>query len=154
MTFHEIIPICAENGMNVNYLANSVHEVLPANEHNFLEDHITDRSQRFIASEIIREKIMRFLGDELPYSVAIEIQSFNKHNRGYYDIHAFIVVERDSQKKIVIGHKGNKIKMIGIKARKEMETMIEVIVHLQLWVKVKAGWADDAYALHKLGYIN
>jgi GTP-binding protein Era len=105
-----------------------------------------------MASEIIREKLMRFLGDELPYSVTVEIEQFVTNERGGYDIHGLILVEREGQKKMVIGNKGSKIKTIGIDARVDMESLFETKVHLELWVKVKSGWADDERALRSLGY--
>ncbi|WP_074012646.1 GTPase Era [Candidatus Sodalis sp. SoCistrobi] len=154
MSFHDIVPICAENGMNVETLAGIVRKTLPEAVHHFPEDYITDRSQRFMASEIIREKLMRFLGDELPYSVTVEIEQFVTNDRGGYDIHGLILVERDGQKKMVIGNKGSKIKTIGIEARHDMEAMFETRVHLELWVKVKSGWADDERALRSLGYVD
>ncbi|MEN3258553.1 GTPase Era [Sodalis endosymbiont of Spalangia cameroni] len=154
MSFHDIVPICAENGMKVDTLAGIVRKALPEAEHHFPEDYITDRSQRFMASEIIREKLMRFLGDELPYSVTVEIERFAANDRGGYDIHGLILVERDGQKKMVIGNKGSKIKTIGIEARQDMEAMFETRVHLELWVKVKSGWADDERALRSLGYVD
>lgn len=154
ISFHGIVPICAENGMNVDTLAGIVRKVLPEAVHHFPEDYITDRSQRFMASEIIREKLMRFLGDELPYSVTVEIEHFAANDRGGCDIHGLILVERDGQKKMVIGNKGRKIKIIGIEARQNMEAMFETRVHLKLWVKVKSGWADDEHALRSLGYVD
>lgn len=154
MSFHDIVPICAENGMNVETLAGIVRKTLPEAVHHFPKDYITDRSQRFMASEIIREKLMRFLGDELPYSVTVEIERFVTNDRGGYDIHGLILVERDGQKKMVIGNKGSKIKTIGIEARQDMEAMFETRVHLELWVKVKSGWADDERALRSLGYVD
>ncbi|OZI14165.1 GTPase Era [Sodalis-like symbiont of Philaenus spumarius] len=154
MSFHDLVPICAENGMNVETLAGIVRKALPEAVHHFPKDYITDRSQRFMASELIREKLMRFLGDELPYSVTVEIERFASNDRGGYDIHALILVERAGQKKMVIGNKGSKIKTIGIEARQDMEAMFETRVHLELWVKVKSGWADDEYALRSLGYVD
>ncbi|BAE75061.1 GTPase Era [Sodalis glossinidius str. 'morsitans'] len=154
ISFHHIVPICAENGMNVETLAGIVRKALPEAVHHFPEDYITDRSQRFMASEIIREKLMRFLGDELPYSVTVEIERFASNDRGGYDIHGLILVEREGQKKMVIGNKGSKIKTISIEARQDMEAMFETRVHLELWVKVKSGWADDERALRSLGYVD
>lgn len=152
MNFMDIVPISAENGMNVDTIAGIVRNLLPEAKHHFPEDYITDRSQRFMASEIIREKLMRFLGEELPYSVTVEIERFVENDRGGYDIHGLILVERDGQKKMVIGAKGQKIKTIGIEARHDMEEMFQAKVHLELWVKVKSGWADDERALRSLGY--
>lgn len=154
MDFLDVVPISAEKGTNVDTIADIVRKHLPVAGHHFPEDYITDRSQRFMASEIIREKLMRFLGDELPYSVTVEIERFAANERGGYDINGLILVEREGQKKMVIGNKGAKIKTIGIEARQDMEAMFEAKVHLELWVKVKSGWADDERALRSLGYID
>ncbi len=152
MNFLDVVPISAEKGMNVDTIASIVRKHMPEADHHFPEDYITDRSQRFMASEIIREKLMRFLGEELPYSVTVEIEQFVPNERGGYNIHGLILVEREGQKKMVIGNKGSKIKTIGIEARQDMEQMFEAKVHLELWVKVKSGWADDERALRSLGY--
>ncbi|HBV40224.1 MAG TPA: GTPase Era [Erwinia sp.] len=154
MNFIDIVPISAETGKNVDTIASIVRKRLPEAEHHFPEEYITDRSQRFMASEMIREKLMRFLGAELPYSVTVEIEQFVANERGGYNIHGLILVEREGQKKMVIGNKGAKIKTIGIEARKDMEEMFEAKVHLELWVKVKSGWADDERALRSLGYVD
>ncbi|WP_060452425.1 GTPase Era, partial [Serratia marcescens] len=154
MNFLDVVPISAEKGMNVDTIAGIVRKLLPEAEHHFPEDYITDRSQRFMASEIIREKLMRFLGEELPYSVTVEIEQFVANDRGGYDVHGLILVEREGQKKMVIGNKGAKIKTIGIEARQDMEQMFDAKVHLELWVKVKSGWADDERALRSLGYVD
>ncbi|MBC8948385.1 MULTISPECIES: GTPase Era [Xenorhabdus] len=154
MNFIDVVPISAEKGMNVDTIANIVRDHIPQADHHFPEDYITDRSQRFMASEIIREKLMRFLGDELPYSVTVEIEQFVTNERGGYTIHGLILVERDGQKKMVIGNKGSKIKKIGIEARQDMEKLFDMKVHLELWVKVKSGWADDERALRSLGYVD
>ncbi|AZH04687.1 GTPase Era [Proteus mirabilis] len=154
MDFLDVVPISAEKGMNVDTIAKIVRNCLPEAIHHFPEDYITDRSQRFMASEIIREKLMRFLGEELPYSVTVEIEQFVTNERGGYDIHGLILVEREGQKKMVIGNKGAKIKKIGTEARMDMEDLFENKVHLELWVKVKAGWADDERALRSLGYVD
>ncbi|OCG28303.1 GTPase Era [Gilliamella sp. wkB108] len=151
--FLEVVPISAEKGEGIEIIKDIVKQHLPEGEHHFPEDYITDRSQRFMASEIIREKLMRFLGDELPYSVTVEIEQFKVDERnGMYRINGLILVERDGQKKMVIGNKGEKIKKIGIEARKDMQSFFDNKVHLELWVKVKAGWADDERALRSLGY--
>ena len=96
---------------------------------------------------------MRFMGEELPYSVTVEIEQFKVNERGTYEINGLILVERDGQKKIVIGHKGKKLKKIGTEARLDMERLFDNKVHLELWVKVKSGWADDERALRSLGYM-
>ena len=153
INFLDVVPISAEKGEGVDIIKDIVKKHLPVGEHHFPEDYITDRSQRFMASEIIREKLMRFLGDELPYSVTVEIEQFKVDERtGMYRINGLILVERDGQKKMVIGNKGEKIKKIGIEARKDMQLFFDNKVHLELWVKVKAGWADDERALRSLGY--
>lgn len=154
MNFLDVVPISAEKGTNLDAIAAIVRKILPEAEHHFPEDYITDRSQRFMASEIIREKLMRFLGEELPYSVTVEIEQFVANERGGFNIHGLILVEREGQKKMVIGNKGAKIKTIGIEARQDMEQMFEAKVHLELWVKVKSGWADDERALRSLGYVD
>lgn len=152
MDFIDVVPISAEKEINLDTIAKIVRSRLPEGAHNFPDDYITDRSQRFMAAEIIREKLMRFLGEELPYSVTVEIERFVTNERGGYDINGLILVEREGQKKMVIGNKGQKIKTIGIEARRDMEEMFESRVHLELWVKVKSGWADDERALRSLGY--
>ncbi|MDH2925492.1 GTPase Era [Nicoletella semolina] len=152
--FNDIIPISAQRGQNVAILETLVRKSLKEGKHHYPEDYVTDRSQRFMASEIIREKLMRFMGEELPYSVTVEIEQFKLNERGTYEINGLILVERDGQKKMVIGNKGQKIKVIGTEARADMERLFDNKVHLELWVKVKAGWADDERALRSLGYID
>ncbi|MTB80972.1 GTPase Era [Providencia stuartii] len=154
MNFLDVVPISAEKGKGVDMIAKIVKQHIPEAEHHFPEDYITDRSQRFMASEIIREKLMRFLGDELPYSVTVEIEQFKMMERGGYHINGLILVEREGQKKMVIGNKGSKLKTIGTEARIDMEKLFDTKVHLELWVKVKAGWADDERALRSLGYVD
>ncbi|NBI42117.1 GTPase Era [[Haemophilus] felis] len=152
--FAQIVPISAEKGKNVDELEKIVRGSLREGLHHFPEEYVTDRSQRFMASEIIREKLMRFTGDELPYSVTVEIEQFKLNERGTYEINGLILVEREGQKKMVIGNKGQKIKQIGIEARSDMERLFDNKVHLELWVKVKSGWADDERALRSLGYMD
>lgn len=146
-----LIPISAQHGHNLDALEELVAERLPESEHFFPEDQITDRSSRFLAAELIREKIMRQLGAELPYQVAVEIEEF-KYDNGVLHIHGLILVERDGQKKILIGQAGERIKRIGQEARQDMETLFDAKVMLNLWVKVKGGWSDDERALRSLGY--
>ena len=152
--FAEILPISAQRGKNVHLLEKIVRQSLREGVHHFPEEYVTDRSQRFMASEIIREKLMRFTGEELPYSVTVEIEQFKVNEKGIFIINGLILVEREGQKKMVIGAKGEKIKTIGIEARKDMERLFDTQGHLELWVKVKAGWADDERALRSLGYID
>lgn len=151
--FKDIVPISAQRGKNIDILEKIVRESLRKGIHHYPEDYVTDRSQRFMASEIIREKLMRFTGEELPYSVTVEIERFKVNERGTYEINGLILVEREGQKKMVIGAKGQKIKTIGIEARQDMERLFDNKVHLELWVKVKSGWADDERALRSLGYM-
>ncbi len=155
MPFVDVIPMSAKKGTNVAAIEKIVREHLPECEYYFPEEYVTDRSQRFMASEIIREKLMRFTGEELPYSVTVEIErfDFNPDTNGF-DINGLILVERKGQKKMVIGKGGDKIKVIGREARLDMEDLFERKVYLELWVKVKSGWADDERALRSLGYID
>lgn len=155
MDFVDIVPISAKLGKNVDVLRKHVRDFLPKATHHFPEEYVTDRSQRFMASEIVREKLMRFTGEELPYSVTVEIERFdyNPDTDGFH-INALILVERTGQKKMVIGKGGDKIKTIGREARLDMEELFGRKVYLETWVKVKSGWADDERALRSLGYID
>jgi GTP-binding protein Era len=150
--FAHILPMSAKSGDNVEKIREWAKAVLPESEFYFPEDYITDRSSRFMASEIVREKLMRFLGDELPYSVTVEIEQFKQKANGILHINALILVERDGQKRMVIGNKGEKLKAIGMQARIDMEELFDSKVFLEIWVKVKSGWADDDRALRSLGY--
>jgi len=151
MDFISVIPISAKHGKNVPELEEKIAEQLPEGMHYYDKDQFTDRSARFLAAELVREKIMRQLGDELPYSMTVEIEKFEE-TEDLITIHALILVERDGQKKILIGDKGARIKQIGMDARKDMENMFDCKVMLHTWVKVKGGWADDDRALKSLGY--
>ncbi|WP_028022987.1 GTPase Era [Enterovibrio calviensis] len=155
MDFVDVVPVSAKSGKNIDVVEKLVRSHLPEGEWYFPEEYVTDRSQRFMASEIIREKLMRFTGDELPYSVTVEIERFdyNPATDGF-EINGLILVERNSQKRMVIGKAGDKIKTIGREARLDMEGLFERKVYLELWVKVKSGWADDERALRSLGYID
>ena len=135
MDFIDVVPISAKQGKNIDVLRKHVREHLPKATHHFPEEYVTDRSQRFMASEIIREKLMRFTGDELPYSVTVEIERFdyNPDNDGFH-INALILVERTGQKKMVIGKGGDKIKTIGREARLDMEELFGRKVYLETWV--------------------
>lgn len=150
--FAEIIPVSAATGTQVETLREQVHKYARPGVHHFPEDYVTDRSIRFMVAEIIREKLMRFTGDELPYSTTVEIEQYAKSPAGTTHIHGLILVEREGQKKMVIGARGQKLKTIGTEARHDIEQLIGGKVHLQLWVKVKSGWADDERALRSLGY--
>jgi GTP-binding protein Era len=150
--FSDIVPISASKGNGVDTISKLCLESLPESDFWFPEDHVTDRSSRFMASEIIREKLIRFTGDELPYSTTVEIEQFKMDDKGVIHINALILVERDSQKRMVIGNKGERLKTIGQEARRDMENLFDSKVFLETWVKVKSGWADDERALRSLGY--
>ncbi len=149
--FKEIFPVSAIKGDNLDELEEKIMAFLPEGKPFYDEDQITDRSERFMVAELIREKIMRQLGDELPYEMTVEVEEF-LCEPGLITISAAILVERDSQKSIVIGKQGQRIKKIGTDARLDMEDLLESKVMLNLWVKVKSGWSDDERALRSLGY--
>lgn len=149
--FLHIIPISAGKGDNVEELEAAIERLLPQAPPLFPEDQVTDRSVRFLAAELVREKLFRKLGKELPYGLTVEIEQF-KSDTNITHIHALIWVERKSQKYIVIGKQGRMLKEVGIEARRDIEALIDGKVNLKLWVKVKEGWADDERALHSLGY--
>jgi GTP-binding protein Era len=149
--FAAILPVSALRQHNVDALEEQILKLLPESVHFFPEDQITDRSQRFLAAEIVREKIMRQLGDELPYSIAVELEEFAQEGDVLH-ISAVIFVERTGQKKILIGDKGSRLRSIGSDARRDMEGLFDSKVMLRLWVKVKSGWSDDERALRSLGY--
>ncbi len=151
ITFKDIVPVSALRGTNLHILKQIIKDSLPEGDHLFPDDSITDRSSRFLAAEIVREKLMRQMGDELPYSSTVEVEEF-KDDNGLLRISAAILVERNGQKKMVVGAGGERIKKIGTEARKDMEKLFESKVFLKLFVKVKAGWSDDARALKSLGY--
>jgi len=149
--FEAILPLSALRAHNVQELESEILRFLPASGHFFPEEQITDRSQRFLAAEIVREKIMRQLGEELPYAIAVEIEEFSMEGETLH-ISALIFVERKGQKIILIGDKGSRLRSIGVDARRDMELLFDSKVMLRLWVKVKSGWSDDERALRSLGY--
>jgi GTP-binding protein Era len=151
MEFASVIPLSALKGSNIHELEKLVYERLPEAPPMFPEEYVTDRSERFLAAELVREKLMRSLGKELPYATTVEIESF-KEEDGMLRIHALIWVERKSQKRIVIGKGGEKLKEVGKQARIDMEKLFGTKVFLQLWVKVKEGWSDNERILSSLGY--
>ena len=151
--FSEIIPASALGGHNLDRLEKAVKSCLPQGQFLFPKDQFTDRSMRFFASELIREKITRQLGDELPYDITVEIEKFTEEE-GFIDIHGLILIDRSGQKKIIIGKNGARLKTIGIAAREDMEEAFACKVMLRLWVKVRSGWADDERALQSLGYMD
>lgn len=149
--FEHIIPISALKKTNLQQLEKLVMELLPEREPIYPEDQITDRPERFLTAEIIREKLTRRLGDELPYSLTVEIERYEE-NPEITKIYAVIWVERSSQKSIVIGKQGEMLKKIGSDARLDIEKLIDQKVYLQLWVKIKQGWSDSDRALRSLGF--
>ena len=149
--FAEILPVSALSGMNVEILEQKITPLLPENEHIYPDDQVTDRSMRFLASEIIREKLIRELGQELPYTSTVNIDKYVE-DPDIVHIHATIFVESAGQKAIIIGKKGSRLKSIGTKAREDISKMIETKVYLNLWVKVREGWSNDERALRGLGY--
>lgn len=149
--FADIVPLSARERDNLDSFESCVVRHLPAAPPLYPEDQITDRSERFLAAELVREKLFRRLGQEVPYGLTVEIEQFRQEG-GLRRIHALIWVERESHKAIVIGKGGALLKEIGSEARRDMERLFDGKVFLQLWVKVKEGWADDERALRSLGY--
>ena len=149
--FTQIIPLSARRGDNVAELESCVESLLPPGAPFFPDDQVTDRSERFLVAERIREKLFRKLTKELPYGLSVEVEHFRRE-RYTLHIHALIWVERQSQKSIVIGKQGAVLREVGQQARIEIEKMLDSKVNLKLWVKVKEGWADDERALKSLGY--
>ena len=146
----EIVPLSALKGTNLDVLEKLVIESIPENTHFYPEDQVTDRNLRFLVSEIIREKLIRQLGEELPHQTAVEIEEFVEEPH-LITISAAILVERKGQKSIVIGDGGSRVKSVGQQARIDIERLVESKVMLNLWVKVKSGWSDDERALKSLG---
>lgn len=146
----QVFPLSALHGHNRDEFAQFLLKQMPEGQFLFDEDQVTNKNLRFMAAEVVREKIMRQLGEEIPYSVAVEIERF-EHLGTLIQIHALIMVEREGQKKIVIGDAGSRLKKIGTQARMDMELMFETKVMLNLWVKVKSNWSDDERALRSLG---
>lgn len=150
--FADMVPLSARTGYHLDRLEQCILKYLPESEHFFFSpDARTDKSDRFLASEVVREKLMRNLGQELPYATTVAIEAFDKQ-ADLLTISAIIWVERDSQKPIVIGKGGTRLKMIGTQARIALERLFKTKVMLKLWVKVFANWADSAKALQSLGY--
>jgi len=151
--FEEMLPISALKGTNLDAMENVLLNLLPEGGLIYPEDQITDRPERFLTAEIIREKLTRRLGDELPYSLTVEIERYEEQKK-ITKIYAIIWVERDTQKNIVIGKQGELLKKVGTDARQDIETLIGQKVYLQLWVKVKKGWANSERALQSLGFMD
>jgi len=149
--FEQIIPLSAARGDNIARLEACVETLLPESAPFYPEDQVTDRSERFLVAERVREKLFRKLGRELPYGLTVEVEDFRREAHIVH-IHALIWVERQSQKNIVIGKQGRVLKEVGQQARLDIEQLLDSRVNLKLWVKVKEGWADDERALRSLGY--
>ncbi len=149
--FREVVPISAATGYNVEKIAELTKNLLPEGQFLFPRDQITNRSSRFLAAELIREKITRQLGEEVPYEATVEVENFVDDGK-ILKIDGLILVDKPGQKKIIIGKGGSRLKRIGSNAREDMEKIFEKKVMLNLWVKVKSGWADDQRALQSLGY--
>ncbi len=149
--FATVIPLSARKGDNLEPLESQVIAALPEGEPIFPEDQLTDRSERFFAAELIREQLTRRYAKEIPYALTVEIEKFEEEGN-LYRIHGLIWVEREGQKNIIIGAKGEALKAVGTQARKEMEKFFDKKVFLQLWVKVKKSWSSDEGALSRLGY--
>ena len=150
--FKEIIPISAHNGGGVEQLLSSLYNYLPRGQADFPKQMITDRTQRFMAAELVREQIFMQLGEELPYTSAVQVEEFEQ-TPTLFRVSVLIWIEKASHKPIFLGKKGSRLKNIGTKARHEMEVLFGQKVYLQLWVKVKEGWADSDLSLRTLGYL-
>ncbi|MFQ5994174.1 MAG: GTPase Era [Acidiferrobacterales bacterium] len=151
MQFAEVVPVSALTGENVDELERSLVQYLPHQPRLFPEDQVTDRNERFMAAELIREQMSRVLRQELPYEAAVGLEHF-KHQGERLHIGAVVWVEKRGQKGIVIGHGGERLKQIGTRARQEMERLFGCKVYLELWVKVREGWADSEAMLRDLQY--
>ena len=149
--FAAVVPISAAKGRQTEQLLAEIRKHLPNDGLMFPEDELTDKSERFLAAEYIREKLFRLLGDELPYSTTVEIEKFEVEG-ALRRIYAAVVVDRDSHKAIVIGKGGDSLKRIATEARQDMERLFDGKVYLEVWVKVKSGWTDDERLLKSLGY--
>jgi GTP-binding protein Era len=151
--FKEIIPVSALKGENTNDLINTIFKYLEEGPMYFDEDMVTDQPERQIAAELIREKALRNLSDEIPHGIAVVIERMKERTKGnLIDIDASIVCERDSHKRIIIGKQGTMIKKIGMEARKDIEVMTGVKVNLKLWVKVRKDWRDSDIMMKNFGY--
>jgi GTP-binding protein Era len=149
--FAAIVPVSAKQGFQLDRLEGEIREHLPEGERIFDEDDITDRSEKFLAAEIVREKVFRFVGDELPYTSTVVIEKFEQEGN-LRRVFAAILVGRDAHKAMLIGQKGARLKEISTQARLDMEKLFGGKVYLEIWVKVKSGWADNEASLRAYGY--
>ena len=150
-SFAAVVPVSARKRFQLGQLEEEIRNQLPEGEPVFEADDVTDRSERFMATEIVREKIFRFCGDELPYTSTVVIEQFEKKDR-LRRVFAAILVERSAHKAMMIGYKGERLKEMSTEARLDMEKMFGVPVYLEIWVKVKSGWADNEAGLRAYGY--
>lgn len=149
--FAEVLPVSAKKNLQLDELLKTIRNYLPEQPAIYGEDEMTDRNERFLAAELVREKLFRFLGEEIPYSLTVEIEKFEQEG-SLRRIHAAIIVDKENQKPIVIGKGGEKLKRISTEARTDMEQLFGGKVWLETWVKVRGGWADDERAVKSLGY--
>ena len=143
--------VSAKHALGLAALLQQLKAYLPEGEPLYPEDMVTDKSGRFLASEIVREKLFRYLGEELPYAMNVEVEQFQVEEDGLHRIHIVVLVDKDSQKAILIGKGGEKLKKISTEARLDMEKLFDAKVFLRVWAKVKSGWADDIRFLRELG---
>lgn len=149
--FVAVVPLSAKQKHNLDALKKALREHLPEQPAMYAVDDFTDRSERFLVAEFIREKVFRYVGDELPYSASVVIEQYKEEGK-LHRIHAAIVVEKASQRAILIGKGGEKLKQIGTEARLDLEKLLGVKIYLELWVRVKKGWADDDRLVRQYGY--
>lgn len=150
--FEEIIPISALNGNNVSYLLRILKKYLPEGPKYYDENQVTDHPERFIIAEFIREKVLHFTKEEIPHSILVSIENIEKRESNAVYVQAAIITERNTQKGILIGKKGNMLKQIGKEARLDIEHLLGTKVYLELWVKVKKGWRNNQKQLDEFGY--
>lgn len=151
-SFDAVVPLSARTGRQVPALIEALHPLLPEGPALYSEDEMTDRSERFLAGEILREKMFRYLGEEVPYSTAVEIETFHIEGK-LRRIQSAILVKREGQKAIVIGQRGERLKKISSEARKDMEALFGGKVFLEVWVKVRSQWDEDRAMLQRMGYL-
>lgn len=149
--FTAIVPVSAKHDKQLDTLLEAIRPFLPEGEKIYPDDEITDRNERFLAAEIVREKVFRFTGEELPYSVSVVIEQFKMDGK-MRRIHAAILVDKDAHKAMLIGKKGEKLKEIATQSRLDMEKLFDGKVFLEVWIKVRSGWADSPQMLKTLGY--
>ena len=152
LNFAEIIPVSALKEMNIEDVKSSIFKYLPAGPQFYDEDTVTDQPMRQIAAELIREKALRLLDEEIPHGIAVTIEKMSERPNGIMDVEATIICERDSHKGIIIGKGGSMLKRIGSEARRDIENMLEAKVNLQIWVKVKKDWRDSDFLMKNFGY--